>query len=149
MKMFISGTAGFGTNKTLTELPESVKYFINSYIEQNYDILVGDCMGIDTLVQQYLNNIGYSNVCVYCSGSRCRNIINPEWNVLHVNVPSGVHGRDFFAIKDTAMVNDADCALAIWDGKSKGTGVNISNMRAQNKPVTIFRIDKDYFEGFH
>ena len=38
-------------------------------------------------------------------------------------------------------------ALAIWDGKSKGTEANITNMKAQNKTVIIYRTDKAYFES--
>lgn len=147
MKMFVSGTAGFDTCKALTELPESVKNFIDQCVEQRYQILVGDCEGIDTLVQQHLNNIGYNNIRVYCSGKNCRNIINPAWTVLHISAPCGVNGRDFFAVKDAAMARDADFAFAIWDGKSKDTDTNIANMKAQNKPVTIFRTDKNCFES--
>lgn len=148
MKIFISGTAGFGTDKIITTLPESVKNFIDSCITQKYHILIGDCQGIDTLVQEYINEHDYENVTVYCSGSRCRNIINTAWNISYVRVPYGVRGREFFAVKDKAMARDADTALAIWDGKSKGTGSNIENMKMQNKPVTIFRTDKNVFESF-
>lgn len=147
MKIFISGTAGFG-GTALSELPESVKNYINGCVAQKNQILIGDCMGIDTLVQHYLNDIGYDNVHVYCSGSTCRNKINKNWTVVNVIVPPGTYGRDFFAVKDIAMARDADTAFAIWDGKSKGTGANITNMQQQNKPVTIFRIDKNYFESY-
>lgn len=146
-KIFVSGTAGFGTSKALTELPESVKAFIDQCVNENYQILVGDCEGIDTLVQRYLNDINYNNICVYCSGKSCRNIVNANWNVAHVSVPNGVSGRAFFAVKDAAMAHDADFGFAIWDGKSKGTGINIANMKEQNKPVTIFRTDKNRFES--
>lgn len=144
--IFISGTAGFGT-KAITSLPQSVTQYLDACIDQNYQILIGDCIGIDSLVQEYINKRGYNNIIVYCSGSNCRNIANPNWRVKHVNVPYGVRGRDFFAAKDKAMAQDADYALAIWDGKSKGTGTNIDNMKAQNKTVIIYRTDKAYFEN--
>lgn len=144
--IFISGTAGFGT-KTINSLPESVKNYIDMCVEHGYQILIGDCIGVDTLVQEYINTIGYNNVVIYCSGSRCRNIVNSDWHIKFVKVPYGVKGRDYFAVKDKAMAHDADYALVVWDGKSKGTYNNINNMKAQNKPVIIYRLDKEYFEN--
>lgn len=43
MKIFISGTAGFGSGKTLHELPNDVKALIDTYIKNEAEILVGDC----------------------------------------------------------------------------------------------------------
>lgn len=64
MKIFISGTAGFGGRfkKTLFDLPTDVKALIDSYIAENAEILVGDCIGVDLLVQKYLVSKNYKNV---------------------------------------------------------------------------------------
>lgn len=139
-KVFISGTAGFGT-KAITELPETIKNELNGIIGRNDTILIGDCQGIDTLVQEYLLVNAYKNVVVYCSGTRCRNILNPRWTIKRIPVPAGVTGCAFFAVKDKTMANDADYGLAVWDGKSLGTGNNIANMRSQNKTIKIYRTD--------
>lgn len=146
MKIFISGTAGFG-RQTMTKLPDNVIEFLHDIMKNNYDILIGDCQGVDTLVQKILSENNYKNVTVYCSGSKCRNIIDTSWKTKNIFVPKGTTGRAFFAVKDNAMAKDADCALAIWDGKSQGTGTNIRNMRDRNKPVTIYRTDLNIFES--
>lgn len=146
MKIFISGTAGFGSGKTLRELPNDVKALIDTYIKDEAEILVGDCIGVDLLVQKYLVANNYKNVTVYHSGTAYRNLIDFDWKTYSVKVPYGVKGREFFAAKDKRMALDADAGLALWDGKSVGTGRNIANMREMNKIVTVYRIDKNVFE---
>ena len=143
MNIFISGTAGFGSAKKITKLPSIVITKLNIMIEKGYNILIGDCQGIDTLVQEYLYTKGYENVTVYCSGSRCRNLVNTAWNVKHVIVPTGLTGRAFFGYKDEIMAQDADGGLAIWDGESAGTGKNIDNLSRAGKYVLIYRTDTD------
>ena len=67
MKIFISGS------KSISKLPELAKTFIDQFIENGDEILVGDCYGIDAVVQKYLESKGFSNVTVYCSGVIPRN----------------------------------------------------------------------------
>lgn len=139
-KVFISGTAGFGA-KAITALPNGVEIELDKIMKWHKHVLIGDCQGIDTLVQSYLLVHGYENVTVYCSGTRCRNILNPRWNIKRIAVPVDVTGRAFFAVKDKAMADDADYGLAIWDGKSVGTRNNIRNLKAQHKDVIVYRTD--------
>lgn len=148
MKVFISGTAGFGgkSKKPMIDLPNEVKTLIDRHIEAKNEILVGDCIGIDLLVQQYLCSKNYKNVTVYHSGSKYRNCIDPSWTIKSVRVPYGVTGRDFYAVKDKQMAIDADIGMAIWDGQSIGTGNNIANMRNMDKAVAVYRIDKQCFD---
>jgi hypothetical protein len=42
-----------------------------------------------------------------------------------------------YQLKDTAMAQDADCGLAIWNGKSQGTKYNIEKMSELGKKITI------------
>ncbi len=144
-KIFISGTAGFGT-KTITTLPDQIKFLLDEIIHDGDMVLVGDCQGVDTLVQEYLKNAKCDRVVVYCSGKTCRNCLG-EWPIKTVLVPYGIRGRDFYAMKDKAMANDADLGIAIWDGKSVGTGNNIAYLKSMNKPVTIFRTDLNKFDN--
>lgn len=147
-KVFISGTAGFGGKfkKPMLDLPEDVKALIDKHICADDEILVGDCIGVDLLVQKYLCSKNYKNVTVYHSGSKFRNCLDADWRIRSVKVPYGVTGRDFYAVKDRQMAIDANLGIAIWDGQSIGTGNNISNMRNMNKTVAVYRIDKQAFE---
>lgn len=148
MKVFISGTAGFGGKfkKPMLDLPEDVKALIDKHIWAGAEILVGDCIGVDVLVQKYLCSKNYKNVTVYHSGSKFRNCLDLAWRIQSVKVPFGMKGRDFYAVKDKQMAIDADLGIAIWDGQSIGTGNNIANMRNMNKMVAVYRIDKHGFE---
>lgn len=142
-KLFISGSAGFGT-KAITSLPTAVTDYIKQ-LDAYTEIIIGDCQGVDTLVQNLIND-GLRRVTVYCSGSNCRNLVNKGWNVKHIWADKGVAGREFFAVKDRAMCNDADYGLAIWDEASKGTKANIDTMRASGKTVYVYRTDLNKWE---
>lgn len=141
--VFMFGIGGFGNSITPT-LPKEVLSKINYYILVGHKIIVGDCQGIDTLVQKYLNKCNYRNVVVYYSGSKCRNKVNQDWQ--SVSVLSNESGRAFYTAKDIAACNDADAGLAIWDGKSAGTNRNIKQLRDNGKSVLVYRLDKGYFE---
>lgn len=145
-KVFISGTAGFGTT-AITELPPQVISLLDEIIYNGDMVLVGDCHGVDTLVQAYLKATEYPKVIVFCSGRSCRNKLNRDWEEVHVAVPYGVRGREFYAAKDLVMADRADLGIAIWDGRSVGTGNNVTNLQNMNKPVTIFRTDLNKFES--
>lgn len=149
-KVFISGTAGFGTT-AIKELPVPVKELLNETMMFGDEILVGDCQGVDTLVQEYLKEHNYKNVTVYCSGSFCRNCLCNDWHINYVGVPSNVRletmrGRAFYELKDKAMAKDADRGIAVWDGKSQGTGNNIKNLIASDKHVLVYRTDLNRLE---
>lgn len=142
-KVFISGSAN------CKQLNKNVTDTIDIMINKNYTILVGDCRGVDTMVQSYLNDKGYNDVVVYCSGGTCRNIVNENWTVNHIPVPPVLKGRSFYEIKDIAMSNDADYGFAIWDGKSVGTNNNINRMANANKYVKVYRSDTNVFETYN
>jgi hypothetical protein len=42
-----------------------------------------------------------------------------------------------YQLKDTAMAQDADCGLAIWDGKSQGAKFNTEKMTKFGKKISI------------
>ena len=129
MKVFIGGS------KTLVHLTPQMCTLLDELIQSGTNILVGDCRGADTLVQQYLAGKNYRRVTVYASGTTVR---NNAGNFTVKLVPAdSAKGFDFYRQKDIAMANEADSALMFWDGKSKGTQHNISDMKAQNKPFTV------------
>ena len=129
MKIFISGS------KSISQLPELAKTFIDQFIENNDEILVGDCYGVDAAVQMYLDSKGYRNVTIYCSGETPRNNFVTGAKVRScAEAAKGLTGREFHYVKDIQMANDCDQAIMIWDGKSKGTGENIRRIKELKKP---------------
>lgn len=136
MKIFISGS------KSISKLPELAKTFIDQFIENNDEFLVGDCYGVDAVVQKYLDSKGYSNVIVYCSGETPRNNFVTGAKVCScAEAAKGLTGSAFQYVKDIQMAQDCDTALMIWDGKSKGTGENIRRVKEMGKPYRIINED--------
>ena len=123
--LFVSGS------RSISVLPQDAKVELGYAMAVHETIIVGDCHGVDTLVQQYCKDLGYHHVRVYHIGEHPRN--NLAFNT--VKVPG-----NRYAMKDTQMARDADRGLVIWDGVSTGSGMNINRLRAANKPVTVITV---------
>lgn len=63
--------------------------------QKGYDVLVGDCYGVDASVQRFYSNLGYCNVTVFANNGKARNNIG-NWNIRCVTVPSYFRGFDFY-----------------------------------------------------
>ena len=136
MKIFISGS------KSISKLPELAKIFIDQFIENNDEILVGDCYGVDAAVQKYLESKGCGKVTIYCSGETPRNNFVTGAKVRScAEAAKGLTGSTFQYVKDIQMTQDCDQALMVWDGKSKGTGENIRRIKEMGKPYRIINED--------
>lgn len=48
-----------------------------------------------------------------------------------------LHGKRAGYIRNSLMVEDADAAIIVWDGKSKGTKHTIDLMTASGKPYVL------------
>ncbi len=131
MKVFIAGA------RTVNDLDFSVQKKLAAIINKEYDILVGDCSGVDSSVQRFCNNFQYRKVTVYASNGRARNNIG-NWNVKAISVSPEVHGFDFYKQKDMAMAMDADCGFMIWNGESRGTLNNMINLISQEKETLVY-----------
>ncbi len=126
MKVFISGSI------KIKKIPKCAIEKINNIIEKNYQILIGDAKGVDSLIQKYLVKKSFQNVVVYFAGDSIRNNLG-SWSTKQVIGNNREKGRDLYTLKDVEMAVDADYGLMIWDGKSKGTLANIKQMKKRNK----------------
>lgn len=131
MKIFVAGA------RSIKVLGPSVEKRLKNIYDKDYEILVGDCYGVDASVQKFYKDLKYNNVVVYASNGRARNNLG-HWKVENISVPLSVKGFDFYKQKDMAMVRDADYGFMIWDGKSKGTLNNMINLISQNKVVLLY-----------
>jgi hypothetical protein len=131
MKVFIGGP------RTIRTLHSAVEERLNSIIEKNITVLVGDANGIDKEIQEHLYAANYKAVLVYASNGIARNNVG-QWEVRNIPVTSNVTGFAFYAEKDKAMADNADYGFMIWNGKSKGTLNNIINLSRQSKVVLVY-----------
>lgn len=131
MKVFISGSI------SIKKLPQIAIDKLKRIMEQNITVIVGDANGIDSLVQNYLADNSYSNVNIYHAGNYIRNNV-ANWQT--ISVPSmNLTGRALYTLKDKEMAKDADFGMMIWDGQSKGTKANITEMKKLGKHFYVIQ----------
>ena len=130
MKIFIAGA------RKLTDLDQPVQERLYSIYQHKYDVLVGDCYGIDTSVQRYYAGLKYDRVTVFSSIGRARNNVG-NWTVRYVD-GTNLKGFELQRQKDIAMADEADYGFMIWDGMSKGTLSNIITLTALEKTTLVY-----------
>ena len=138
MKVFIGGS------RKISVLNSEVLQRLDEILAKNLPVVVGDAPGADKSVQQYLHAKGYREVEVFCSGTRCRNIVG-NWPTRQVAVTSSRRDFDFYAAKDLRMAQEASSGFMIWDGESAGTLMNVLRLIKQHKQVAIFEAPKNRF----
>ena len=133
-KVFISGSRSF------KQLPHSFKEDIICLADsKKCKFLVGDCDGVDSLVQKLLYDIHYKDVTVYASGSVPRNFYGSiYWEKKLLYYPKIYDLRKYYEQKDIAMSIDCNTAIVLWDGKSRATKNNIDRIKSMGKEVFIF-----------
>ena len=130
-KVFLSGS------RRLSRLPSEVRQRLDEMIRRELMILVGDANGADKAVQSYFASQHYPNVFVFCTAGDCRNNVG-HWPVRAVEAPHRARDFAFFTAKDAAMADEADVGLALWDGQSSGTIVNVARLVARSKPAVVY-----------
>ena len=128
MKVFIGGS------KTIGKLSENAAKTIAEVCGDGHEILIGDCYGADWAVQRFLAERKYENVTVFTACPRARNNIG-GW--LERRIVTEQVGFPAHRAKDKVMIEDCDFAIMIWDGKTKGTGMNIDELNRIEKRVIL------------
>ena len=90
------------------------KYLPNDVTE----IVSGGARGIDTCAREYAN----------AKGLKLTEFL-PDYKM---------YGRGAPLKRNLQIIDYADCVLAFWDGKSRGTKFVIEHCKAQGKPIRIF-----------
>lgn len=130
-KVFLSGS------RRISRLPAEVRPRLDEMIRRELTIVIGDAHGADKAIQTYFAEQQYRNVVVFCTAGDCRNNVG-HWPVHAVAAPHRVRDFAFFTAKDAAMAEEADVGLALWDGQSSGTIVNVARLVARSKPAVVF-----------
>ena len=91
--VFLSGSRG------ISRLNDKVRDSVKNMMDKKFRIIVGDANGADKALQEFLSDLKYSNVMVFCSGQVCRNNVG-NWDIRKVIVDEKLRGRDFYTQKD-------------------------------------------------
>jgi hypothetical protein len=130
-RVFLAGS------RKLSRLPLPVLTRLQQIVGRGMEIVVGDANGADRALQAQLAAWNYAPVTVYHVGKAPRNNVG-GWPTRRIDTAPGAKGFDFYATKDRAMAEDADCGLMLWDGLSRGTLGNVSNLVEDGKPVAVY-----------
>jgi len=129
-------TVFIGGSRHVQHLNSAIREALEHVVQQRMHVVIGDADGSDRAAQAFLAEKLYGNVVVYCMEGICRHNLG-GWVVRPVKA-NGKRGFDYYALKDLEMVREADWALMIWDGKSKGTLLNILRMLEYGKPTVVY-----------
>lgn len=122
---------------SITTVDSFVINKLHSICDKHFDVLVGDCYGVDTAIQSFFADCSYPKVTVYSCNGKARNNVG-RWLTKDIQVASTIRGFEFYRQKDIAMANDADIGFMIWDGESRGTLHNILTLAERNKMVLVY-----------
>lgn len=133
MIVFISGSS------KLKSLDKRMTDCLDEYMAKKASFIVGDCYGADEFAQDYLKKHNYEDVTVYCSTQE------PRWKrCRYSNYVSlwekaqGKTGEEFYQVKDKAMCEECDIAVAFWNGNSYGVKCNIERCLSLEKILEVF-----------
>lgn len=133
-----------GGSRSVSRLNSVIRGKLDELIARQCAIYVGDANGADKAVQLHFAVRGYRNVTVYCT-AHCRNNVG-SWPTKEVGRTGVLKGFAYYAAKDLAMAQDANCGLMLWDGRSKGTLNNIQNLvRLGKKTLVYFAPEKSFY----
>ena len=94
---------------------------ISNYLSFTPDAIVsGGAKGADTYAREYARKKGLKLIEFF-----------PNYEE---------YGRYAPLERNKLIVDECDCVLAFWDGKSKGTKYTMDYAKEKNKPVTVVRI---------
>lgn len=112
MKVIIAGTRTINNYAIVKKAIESASFEIT-------EIVHGDCRGVDRLGKQWAKENGIKQIP-----------FPTKWEL---------YGNRAGSMRNEEMGQYADALIAIWDGKSRGTGHMIWYMKeVVKKPVKIF-----------
>lgn len=121
MKICISGS------RSIHVLPTAALARLDTILSLGAEILIGDePHGVDTLVQRVLAERGYRSVTAWHRGGEPRSNIG-GWPT------HAVDGS--YTDRDHSMCSASEFGLAVWDGRSPGTGRNIRQLGSRMRVV--------------
>jgi len=130
-KVFIGGS------RQMTQLEAEVCDRLDRIVARGLPVLIGDAGGADEAVQRYFRGRGFGRVTVFSADDRPRHNVG-AWPVRVIQPGRARKDLKSHASKDRAMAAEATVGLMLWDGRSRGTLMNVLRLAAQDKPVVVY-----------
>jgi adenine-specific DNA-methyltransferase len=130
-------TAFLSGSRRISRLNDPMRRRLDQLMQRHFTILIGDANGADRAMQRYLAASGYESVIVFAVPPKPRNN-EGAWQVEFVTPPTGARGFHKFSAKDRVMASRADAGLMLWDGESRGTLANLSDLLSRGKPIALY-----------
>lgn len=109
-------------SRSISSLPSAAIESLDRIIDLELPVIVGDALGVNSLVQQYLRSKNYQQVTVYFAVWQGNG--KPRFTHGYPAVPAPGSYSD----RDAQMCSECTYGLAIWDGRSRGTAANIKRV---------------------
>lgn len=142
-RLFVSGSSKTQDETSVyrRDLPEEVKNVLKEYMNQKAKILIGDAPGIDSQVQDFLNEMKYKNVTVFAPGKQVRYLANESWKSKLYDSKYEPYSPEWLAKKDKAMSRSATEGLAVTlDNGSRATKNNVERLDKKGKKVRVYEL---------
>jgi len=114
MKTAIIGSRGISNYEIVSDV-------LKEY--QISNVISGGAKGVDSLAERYVTD-----------NSLSMTVFKPDW---------AQYGRAAGPIRNRHIVDAAECVIAFWDGKSKGTLDSITYAKKIGKKVDIWEYDEN------
>lgn len=143
MKVYISGTKYFvpGTWREGVP-PETFATAIDEIVEKGEEIIVCDFYGVDTVVQEYLQDKEYKNVTIYVVGKKTRKNVG-NWKEKHI-IPSDNATKFRYCVdRELSIVENADYGIIAWNGCDRESYVDMINLVYLGKKCRLYLMEED------
>ena len=140
IRVLISGSKLYHGYCGIDEIPMEVQDMLLSLIKKEDDLIIGDSIGVEEVVRNYLCRAGYKNVTIYHSSwKRYSNNNIAKWPEKSFPRNGAAHTAYSMCIeRDFHMVQDSDTGVIIWDGESMEEYVKMLCLVFMGKEVKLF-----------
>lgn len=148
-------------------VPSDVLTWLQEYVRQGHEFIVGDGKGADAAFHKALSSVGADKVTIYAMDSARNNVyefpvksfltsfnektkqveITAADNSIEPFIIDDVEkaqdiplNRQWYEFRDRQLISDCDIAIGLWNGESKTALHIIQLLNIYNKPVYTFTV---------
>lgn len=148
-------------------VPSDVLTWLQEYVRQGHEFIVGDGKGADAAFHKALSSVGADKVTIYAMDSARNNVyefpvksfltsFNEETKQVEITAADNSIepfiiddvekaqdislNRQWYEFRDRQLISDCDIAIGLWNGESKTALHIIQLLNIYNKPVYTFTV---------